>query len=270
MLTFCALLALCEGNSPVTGEFPSQRPVTRRFMFFICTWTNDWANNLDAGAFRRHRVDYGVAVMYFVELITNALIYFTTFTYTESKRPSWSSAFYTQGLRTGSFVIIWDVRPSASPMQTTRPFVAVAYTLMRLHRYLVIIEWLYTLGRIGCLSDLRVVPWSVPRGCQSVTGTLRWRFSCFHVPSIICRTDHTCPDFHEILLYLHGYIWWTYVLKLFRFYINATSTIHLYVYLLCLLNGIILHYCELYIPTLYFIGTLINNHHTKYTLWLWT
>ena len=31
METFSALLALCEGNSPVTGEFPSQRPVTRRF-----------------------------------------------------------------------------------------------------------------------------------------------------------------------------------------------------------------------------------------------
>ena len=31
METFSALLALCAGNSPVTGEFPSQRPVTRRF-----------------------------------------------------------------------------------------------------------------------------------------------------------------------------------------------------------------------------------------------
>ena len=29
METFSALLALCEGNSPVTGGFPSQRPVTR-------------------------------------------------------------------------------------------------------------------------------------------------------------------------------------------------------------------------------------------------
>ena len=31
METFSALLALYEGNSPVTGEFPSQRPVTRSF-----------------------------------------------------------------------------------------------------------------------------------------------------------------------------------------------------------------------------------------------
>ena len=31
METFSALLALCAGNSPVTGEFPAQRPVTRSF-----------------------------------------------------------------------------------------------------------------------------------------------------------------------------------------------------------------------------------------------
>ena len=35
METFSALLALCEGNSPVTGEFPSLRPVTRSFDVFI-------------------------------------------------------------------------------------------------------------------------------------------------------------------------------------------------------------------------------------------
>ena len=33
--TFSALLALCVGNSPVTGEFPSQRPVTRSFDVFF-------------------------------------------------------------------------------------------------------------------------------------------------------------------------------------------------------------------------------------------
>ena len=31
METFSALLAFCAGNSPVTGEFPAQRPVTRGF-----------------------------------------------------------------------------------------------------------------------------------------------------------------------------------------------------------------------------------------------
>ena len=35
MDTFSALLALCAGNSPVTGEFPAQRPVTRSFDGFF-------------------------------------------------------------------------------------------------------------------------------------------------------------------------------------------------------------------------------------------
>ena len=34
METFPALLAICEGNSPVTGEFPTQRPVTWSFDVF--------------------------------------------------------------------------------------------------------------------------------------------------------------------------------------------------------------------------------------------
>ena len=35
METFPASLALCAGNSPVTGEFASQRPVTRNFDVFF-------------------------------------------------------------------------------------------------------------------------------------------------------------------------------------------------------------------------------------------
>ena len=35
MENFSALLALCEGNPPVTGGFPSQRPVTRSFDVFF-------------------------------------------------------------------------------------------------------------------------------------------------------------------------------------------------------------------------------------------
>ena len=35
METFSTLLALCVGNSPVTGEFPSQRPVTHSFDVFF-------------------------------------------------------------------------------------------------------------------------------------------------------------------------------------------------------------------------------------------
>ena len=35
MELFSALLALCVSNSPVTGEFPAQRPVTRSFDVFF-------------------------------------------------------------------------------------------------------------------------------------------------------------------------------------------------------------------------------------------
>ena len=40
MKTFSALLALCAGNSPVTGDFPSQRPVKRRYDIFYDLYLN--------------------------------------------------------------------------------------------------------------------------------------------------------------------------------------------------------------------------------------
>ena len=35
MEIYSALLAICAGNTPVTGEFPAQRPVTRSFDVFF-------------------------------------------------------------------------------------------------------------------------------------------------------------------------------------------------------------------------------------------
>ena len=56
METFSVLLALCAGNSPVTGEFPSQRPMTRSFdVFFDLRLNKRWVNNREAGDLRRHR-----------------------------------------------------------------------------------------------------------------------------------------------------------------------------------------------------------------------
>ena len=64
METFSALLAICAGNSPVTGEFPAQTPVTRSFDFFFDLRLNKrLGNNGDAGDMRRHRAHYDVAVM---------------------------------------------------------------------------------------------------------------------------------------------------------------------------------------------------------------
>ena len=64
METFSALLALCAGNSPVSGEFPSQRPVTRSFdVFFDLRPNKRLSKNREAGDLRRHRAHYDVNVM---------------------------------------------------------------------------------------------------------------------------------------------------------------------------------------------------------------
>ena len=39
---FSALLTICAGNSPVTGEFPAQRPVTRSFDVLFNLRLNKW------------------------------------------------------------------------------------------------------------------------------------------------------------------------------------------------------------------------------------
>ena len=60
METFSALLALCEGNPPVT----SLRPVTRSFdVSLTCAWTNGWAINQDIGDLRLCGAYYDVTVM---------------------------------------------------------------------------------------------------------------------------------------------------------------------------------------------------------------
>ena len=64
METFSALLALCEGNSPVTSEFPSQRPVMRSFDVFFDLRLNKWLRNYrDAGDLRRHGAHFEVTGM---------------------------------------------------------------------------------------------------------------------------------------------------------------------------------------------------------------
>ena len=64
METFFALLAICAGNSPVTGEFPAQRPVTRSFDdWFDLRLINGWVNNGETSDFRRHRAHFDVIVM---------------------------------------------------------------------------------------------------------------------------------------------------------------------------------------------------------------
>ena len=65
METFSALLAICIRNSLVTGEFPTQRPVTWSFDVFFGVRLNKRLSKQwwDAGDLRRHRAHYYVTVM---------------------------------------------------------------------------------------------------------------------------------------------------------------------------------------------------------------
>ena len=66
METFSALLALCAENSPLTGEFPAQRPVTQIFaVFFDLRLNKRWSKNREAGDLRRQFTHYDVIVMCF-------------------------------------------------------------------------------------------------------------------------------------------------------------------------------------------------------------
>ena len=62
MKTYSALLALLFGE--FTGEFPTQRPVTRSFdVSYDLRLNKRWANNREAGDLRQHRAHYDVTVM---------------------------------------------------------------------------------------------------------------------------------------------------------------------------------------------------------------
>ena len=66
--TFSALLAICAGNSPVNGEFPAQRPVTRSFDVFFYLRLNKrlskhswgwWFETPSCSFWRQCNVGYG-------------------------------------------------------------------------------------------------------------------------------------------------------------------------------------------------------------------
>ena len=65
METFSALLAICAGNSPVTGIFPAAQSQWRRALIYslICARINGWVDNGEPGDLRRHRAHNDVTVM---------------------------------------------------------------------------------------------------------------------------------------------------------------------------------------------------------------
>ena len=74
METFSALLAICAGNSPVPGEFPAQKPVTRSFDVFFDLCPNkglskqswDWWLETPSRLFWRHRNDIAIAINFWL------------------------------------------------------------------------------------------------------------------------------------------------------------------------------------------------------------
>ena len=74
METFPALLALCLRNSPVTGEFPAQRPVTRSFNVFFDLRLNKrlskqswgWWFETPQGSLWRHRNGFRSACLLYI------------------------------------------------------------------------------------------------------------------------------------------------------------------------------------------------------------
>ena len=73
METFSASLAICAGNSPITGEFPAQRPVTRKFDVFFDLRLNErlskqswgwWFETPSRPSWRRSNVNVNWAALY--------------------------------------------------------------------------------------------------------------------------------------------------------------------------------------------------------------
>ena len=73
---FYALLAICTGNSPVPGEFPAQRPVTRSFGVFFDLCPNKrlskqswgWWFEMPSHPLWRHRNDRRQANLQFASI----------------------------------------------------------------------------------------------------------------------------------------------------------------------------------------------------------
>ena len=63
METFSALLAICAGKSPVTGDLHKGQWRGALVFSMIFAWINGWVNNGEAGDLRQHRANYNVIVI---------------------------------------------------------------------------------------------------------------------------------------------------------------------------------------------------------------
>ena len=80
METFSALLAICAGNSQVTGEFPAQRPVTWSFDVFFDLHPNNGLSKQSWGwRFETQLLHYDVTVMVRYILKRSIMIHFVCY-----------------------------------------------------------------------------------------------------------------------------------------------------------------------------------------------
>ena len=108
METISALLAICAGNSPVPGEFPAQRPVTRSFDVFFALCLNKQLSKQSWGwwfeTLSRH---YDVTLMYrLIKHYWNRSLFAVWYppqwlisqaTTLNLDNPFWSATFYVKG-----------------------------------------------------------------------------------------------------------------------------------------------------------------------------
>ena len=163
METFCALLALCAGNSPDPVNSPHKGQWRRALMFsFICAWINNWANNGEAGDLRRHRGHYDVGVMC-IHAITC------------STRPI-------VGFRSVSEVIVKDMRETVCyqiiQRNTTKPKLCIISLDIRL-LYALFTWWRHDMGTLSTLIALCDENPPVTKGQPAV-----WRIDVFFAFSL--------------------------------------------------------------------------------------
>ena len=145
METLSALLALCVGNSPVTGEFPTKGQWHGALMLsLICAWINGWVNNREAGDLRCHHAHYGVTVMNIMLLQSNQSwsacnsiidgvlliwIYYNVTAFMTSIE-SWTIKYYRM---TRGQMRIWNIIIGWSSRQFSSKSIIVTYTFMATH-----------------------------------------------------------------------------------------------------------------------------------------
>ena len=115
METFSALLALCAGNSPVTGEFPTQRPVTWSFDVFFDLRLNKCLSKQSRGWwFEMHCAHDDVLVMR-----NRQPMKYSCLKHTNDMDLKHLCNWLTQYTRQSRLIIMWSVSSQMLTMDTT-------------------------------------------------------------------------------------------------------------------------------------------------------